>query len=167
MPRALSDDENARVRAAAAELVAARDGIASRLAEEIGVKQATISRFLNEKTGTTYAVAGRVAALLGVDREAMLRGERRAVATVRDLPEYQAARDALVDRYVLAVLDAATRALDAVGATAIDAARLDAACRFALDNRPLVLTEPKGATKKLIDKIAEECAPERKQRRGG
>lgn len=70
---ALTREQNARIREVARTLLADRyGGNVSGLARALKASQSLISRFLTEKTGTSLAVAERLAALAGIEATALL-----------------------------------------------------------------------------------------------
>lgn len=135
--RDLTDEQNEAVRAVAERLMKERGWNRSQLGDEIGRSLAVVSRFLDKVNGTSLEVAKAIARLAGLDPLAMIDGRNeRSTSLVHGLPGYVEAREALRDRFTPTVLDAATRALDAVGAEEVDEITLEAAARFAQDHMP-------------------------------
>lgn len=176
MSRALTEEQNERVRVVAKELIAA--GLNQKqLAEQLGVSPATVSRFIQGKEGTGTAIALMVAQLAGVDFEGMLLGRiERVTPSVRQLPEYEAARVSLASSFGPLSLDVATRVLDAAGSRVVSARLLAQAADFyhaiiPVEERgaepvPRKETKAKGDTAKLLE-AHEAVATGTKRKREG
>jgi transcriptional regulator with XRE-family HTH domain len=80
--KALTPEQNERLRDAVRDLLRRHDGNQTVLAPKLGVSQSTLSGFIGGRQGTSYAVAGRVADLLRVDERELLHG--RAPLAARD-----------------------------------------------------------------------------------
>ncbi len=134
MAKALTPEQNEHFRAAAERLVKARGLNRTSLGRLIGISQPAAGRLLGGG-GASFATAQRLAAVLGVSVEAMLRGEGTPAIPVRDLSGYAEARAMLESEFAAPILDAATRALEAAGAVEVDGPRLLDACEFVRRHR--------------------------------
>lgn len=167
----LEPDEASRVRDALRELLRQcnenQAEVGRRLKDPRSGKAMTgqaIGYIVTGATSPSLATARRIAALRGQTVFEFLAGGPQAAQTrpsVRDLPGYgEAMQTLLAGRHHADVLAAATRALDAVGATTISVATLDAAARFVLDVSATVEagerqpTPLKGAAKKMGEAVA-------------
>lgn len=72
--RSLTPEQNERIRAAINADLVPRYGDQTALAGPLGVSQSAISGFLKGRQGTSYLVARRAAALLGMPLDALLDG---------------------------------------------------------------------------------------------
>ncbi len=163
MPKGLTDEQNALLRRVAQRLVEENGWTQRELGEHVGREQGVMSKFLDGRTGTTLEVARKLAELAKLQPLALIEGREEPVTpSVRTRPGYNEARASLSGDFTAKVLDAATRALDAVGADEIDSETLEDAALFAQRHRATV--KPVGDTAKLIAAHNSERIPKHRKK---
>lgn len=167
--RTLRPEQAEHVRDLLRELETRAGGSKTKLAQMLGIAQPSVSNILSGKTTPSYPTAETAAKLLGLQLDAALRGERLPLASVRSMPGYEETRAKVAERFSPAVLDAATRILDAVPVAVILPENLTEAARFA--ERWWPSTEKlTGATLRLAGAIEDEkkrTGKKRERAKGG
>lgn len=155
MARDLKPEQKRFARDAIVELFNARGGNQTKVAEELGISQPSLSKIVKGIGWPGYDTAAQAARLLHLQVEPMLRGERIPMRSVRDLPGYAEVRAQLEDRYLPEVLDAATRALDVLPVAGISPGNFTDAARLAQEHMEVSRTPATGAAKRGIAAVAE------------
>lgn len=92
----LSPDENERLRAVVRRLLVTLDVTQVELADRLGMKQSTISGFLSERQGSSYATARRVARLAGIQISSIIDGADEAGESDEEASERNVRWDAVM-----------------------------------------------------------------------
>lgn len=152
----LSPKQKENARAFIIELVEKQfGGNRTRAAEALKLSQPSVTNLVLKKGLPGFGTIERAAELLGLQMLPMLRGERVPARTVRNFPEYEAIRGELSPRFMPEVLDAATRALDALPVAGISPGNFTDAARFAQEHMEVSRTPATGAAKRGIAAVAE------------